>query len=129
MDERALREWRQAAFDEDPEAGRRATVLALSLFEAIGVAAGPGSWSALLAEGLPARVPAPNVAWARALDEASAAGRIGETVLIALLGLAGPNSQPPGAAAIRKAVESLRRIGLEAEARALALETAVSHGL
>ena len=129
VDQRALQEWRRAAFDEDPEAGRRATVLALSLFEAMGVAADPDRWSALLAEGLPARVTAPNVAWARALDEASAAGRVGETVLIALLGLAGPNSEPPGAAAIRKAVESLRRIGLEAEARELALETAVSHGL
>lgn len=129
VDERALQEWRQAAFSEDPEAGRKATVLALSLFEALGVAAGPDRWSALLAEGLPGQVSAPNVAWARALDEASADGRVGETVLIALLGLAGPNSDPPGAAAIRKAVESLRRIGLEAEARALALETAVSHGL
>ena len=129
VDEQALQEWRRAAFAENPEAGRSATVLALSLFEALGVAAGPGRWSALLAEGLPGQVPAPNVAWARALDEASADGRVGETVLIALLGLAGPNSDPPGAAAIRKAVESLRRIGLEAEARALALETAVSHGL
>ena len=129
VDQRALRKWRRVAFDDDPEAGLRATVLALSLFEAMGVAAGPGSWSALLAEGLPVRVQAPNVAWARALDEASAAGRVGETVLIALLGLAGSNSDPPGAAAIRKAVESLWRIGLEAEARALALETAVSHGL
>ena len=65
----------------------------------------------------------------RPSTRASAAGRVGETVLIALLGLAGSNSDPPGAAAIRKAVESLWRIGLEAEARALALETAVSHGL
>lgn len=129
VDERALREWRRAAFVDDPEAGRGATVLALSLFEAMGVAAGPGRWSALLAEGPPTRVPAPDVAWARALDEASSAGRVGETVLIALLGLSGSNADRPGAAAVRRAVESLRRIGLEAEARALALETAVGHGL
>ena len=129
VDEQALREWRRAAFADDPEAGRRAAVLALSLFEAMGVAAGPGRWSALLAEGPPTRVPAPNVAWARALDEASSAGRVGETVLIALLGLSGSNADRPGAAAVRRAVESLRRIGLEAEAKALALETAVGHGL
>ena len=129
VDEQALREWRRAAFADDPEAGRGAAVLALSLFEAMGVAAGPGRWSALLAEGPPTRVPAPNVAWARALDEASSAGRVGETVLIALLGLAGSDSDRPGAAAVRRAIESLRRIGLEAEAKALALETAVNHGL
>ena len=129
VDEKTLTDWRRAAYADDAETGRRATVLALSLLEAMGVEAGPGRWGDLLAEGLPARVPAPNVAWARALDEASASGRVGETVLIALLGLSGSNSDRPGAAAIRMVVESLRRIGLESEARALALETAVAHGL
>lgn len=129
VDEQALRKWRNAAYSDDTEAARSATVLALTLLEAMGVEPGPGRWGRLLAEGLPARVPAPNVAWARALDEASAAGRVGETVLIALLGLAGSNADTPGPAAIRKAVESLQRIGLDSEARALALETAVVHGL
>ena len=129
VDEQALRKWRDAAYADDGEKARRATVLALTLLEALGVEPGPGRWGELLAEGLPARVPAPNVAWVRALDEASDAGRVGETVLIVLLGLAGANAEPPGPAAIRQAVESLRRIGLKAEARALALETAVVHGL
>ncbi len=129
VDERALNEWRQATYADDTERGRRATVLALALLEAMGVEPGPGRWGELLAEGLSPRVPSPNVAWARALDEASADRRVGETILIALLGLAGSNSDPPGPAAVGKAVESLRRIGLESEARALALETAVAHGL
>lgn len=129
VDEQALRKWRDATYADDGETARKATVLALTLLEALGVEPGPGRWGELLAEGLPARVPAPNVAWARALDEASAAGRVGETVLIVLLGLAGSNADPPGPAAIRKAVESLRRVGLASEARALALETAVAHGL
>lgn len=129
VDEQALRKWRDATYAHDGEKARQATVLALTLLEALGVEPGPGRWGALLAEGLPARVPAPNVAWARALDEASAARRVGETVLIVLLGLAGSDADPPGPAAIRKAVESLRRVGLASEARALALETAVVHGL
>lgn len=129
VDEQALRIWRDAAYGNDTEAARRATVLAFTLLEAMGVEPGAGRWGELLAEGPPARVPAPNVAWTRALDEASADGRVGETVLIALLGLAGSNADPPGPAAIRKAVESLRQIGLDSEARALALETAVAHGL
>ena len=129
LDETALAAWRRGAFADDPEAGRRAEVVALSLLEALGMAAGPGRWAELLAEGLAPRAAAPDVAWARALEEASAAGRVGETVLIALLGLAGADAGAPGAAAMRLVVESLRRVGLDTEARALALETAVAHGL
>lgn len=129
VDEAALAAWRGAAFADDTEAGRRAEIIALSLLEALGVTASPGRWAELLAEGPPPRVAAPDIAWARALEESSAAGRAGETVLIALLGLAGSNAAAPGTAAMRMVVKSLRRVGLETEARAFALEAAVAHGL
>ena len=129
VDETALAAWRRSAYGGDAETARGAEVVVLSLLEALGAEPSPGRWADLLAEGPPPRVAAPDIAWARALQEASAAGRVGETVLIALLGLNGANGETPGAAAMRLVVESLRRIGLESEARSLALETAVAYGL
>ena len=129
VDRTALTAWRQSAHGDNVEAGRGAEVVALTLLGALGVAAGPGRWAELLAEGQAARAAAPGIAWAHALEEASTAGRVGETVLIALLGLAESNGGVSGAAAMRMVIESLRQVGLDSEARALALETAVAHGL
>ncbi len=129
VDETALAAWRKSAYADDMEAGRRAEVVALTLLEALGMQASPGRWAELLAESPPPRVAVPDIAWARALEEASAAGRVGETVLIALLGLAGSGADGSDAAATRTVVKSLRRVGLESEARALALEAAVAHRL
>ncbi len=129
VEEAALTAWRRAAYGDDTAAGREATVLALSLLEALGVEAAPGRWAGLLAEGQPPQAAAPDIAWARALEEAAAGERLGETVLIALLGLDGAAAGPPDAATVTVVVRSLRRVGLEAEARALALETAVAHRL
>ena len=129
VDETALAAWRRSAHGGNAETARQAEVVALSLLEALGAEPSPGRWADLLAAGPPARVAAPDIAWGRALQEASAAGRVGETVLIALLGLNGANGETPGAAAMRLVVESLRRVGLDPEARSLALETAVARGL
>ncbi len=129
VDETALAAWRRSASRADAETARGAEVVVLSLIEALGAEASPGRWADLLAEGPAPRVAAPDIAWARALQEASAAGRVGETVLIALLGLNGANGEAPGAAAMRLVIESLRRVGLDSEARSLALETAVAYRL
>ena len=129
VDETALAAWRQSAHGDDAGTARKAEVVALSLLEALGAEPSPGRWAELLAEGTPPRVAAPDIAWGRALQEASAAGRVGETVLIALLGLNGANGATPGAAAMRLVVESLKRVGLDSEARSLALETAVAYRL
>jgi hypothetical protein len=63
-----------------------------------------------------------------ALRNAAAARRIGETVLFSLIALAdrGPGSADPGA--LSEALSALRQIGLEAEARALAIEAAIANG-
>lgn len=129
VDETALAAWRQSAYGDDAETAREAEVVALSLLEALGAEPSPGRWADLLAEGTPPRVAAPDIAWGRALQEASAAGRVGETILIALLGLNGANGATPGAAAMRLVIESLTRVGLDSEARSLALETAVAYRL
>ncbi len=63
-----------------------------------------------------------------ALRNAAAARRIGETVLFALIALGdrGPALSDPGTLA--EALLALRRIGLEGDVRALAIEAAIANG-
>ena len=65
----------------------------------------------------------------RSLEKAASGSRIGETVLLSLLaiGQAGPLQANP--IVLRKVLISLRKIGMEKEARALALEAAIASGL
>jgi hypothetical protein len=62
------------------------------------------------------------------IAQAAAAGRVGETVLLALLALGwdGPAADP---AVLGAAIHGLARVGLDREARRLALEGALAHGL
>jgi hypothetical protein len=68
----------------------------------------------------------PPEALLRQLNRAAAAGRVGETVLLALTLLDSSTSGVPGAMALGSVVGALYSIGLEADARALAVETLLS---
>jgi hypothetical protein len=76
-----------------------------------------------------AALPPPDSALLAALDTAAGAGRIGETVLLALvaLGPEGPGASHPEA--LRRALAALLTLGLEAEVRALAVEAAIANGV
>ncbi len=64
-----------------------------------------------------------------ALEEASRANRKGETVLLASMSAGDPSLAQGDLLAIVTAIESLRRLGLSREARALAMEAAEASGL
>ncbi|MDA1133058.1 MAG: antifreeze protein, partial [Proteobacteria bacterium] len=64
-----------------------------------------------------------------ALRNAADAGRLGETVLLALLALGDAGSEGAGPATLRLVIDALRRVGFAAEARAIALEAALAQGL
>ncbi len=112
---------------DDASAGERAARI-LSILEAFG-ARGSETWAVPAAAGTPAEGTrgVDPVLWF-ALGDAAADGRVGETVLLALVGL-GPEG-PAGANPIvlYRVLDSLRRIGLEREARALAFEAAIASG-
>lgn len=72
-------------------------------------------WSKTLVPGL-----------ARRLATAAAEGRTGETVLLSLVALAPTVRGMPGPLALDAAVSALVRVGLEAEARAVALEAVLA---
>ncbi len=115
---------RIAAGDAD---ARRHAARLLAISEAFG--APPTAWRNLLDVPPPGDDPAPDAALWFGLGEAAAAGRVGETVLLTLLnlGAAGPAAADP--ITLVRVLESLRRVGLEAEARALALEVAIAAGV
>ncbi|SLN32683.1 hypothetical protein [Oceanibacterium hippocampi] len=135
FDVQTYRAWREAggAPGEDGP-GADSAVLLLSLVEAVGLAPAPELWRDVLVEDdAPGDVvdsgvaaPAPHL---RALDDAAASGRIAETVLLALTvaGPAGPETAD--AATIGRAVAALERVGLDDEARRIAVEAALLRGL
>jgi len=83
----------------------------------------------LLDDGLVAWARLPVTPLWRRLDDASRAGRVGETVLLALITLDDGGVGRPAPLAVAAAVTALRRVGLEREARALAVEAALAGGV
>ncbi len=122
--------WLHAVQANDTAEGREKAILLMSLLEAQGGSTEPGLWAGLLAAaGSAPRGTGPDIAWKNALAEAAGAGRLGETVLIALLGLVDSQDGRADAATVGAAIDGLRRVGLAQEAHALALEAAVANGL
>ena len=110
------------------EAGMKAG-FAYSLFEAMGEQISDDRWEALLQGSARADVLAPDPAYMRAFRKAASAGRRGETVLLAILILGGGSLAEGGPALLSEIIIGLRKVGLENEARRLAIEAALAAGL
>ncbi len=106
----------------------RGQTLLRAAFQALGEW-DPLSWGQIAAEGEVANRIAPNAALLYALDEASESRRIGETVLLALIVLGAEGPGESHAYALSAALTALTRVGLETEARALAIEAALASGI
>lgn len=111
-----------------PQLDRRHT-LVLGLLQALGEPVASADWLTPLTDATVDAAPVPDAAILRALDVAAAQGRIGETVALALvaLGNEGPAAVHPEA--LFRAVAALKRVGLEREAKALALEAMAAAGV
>ncbi len=112
----------------DPTAHQRGGLL-LTLLAAIGRDVAPEQWDGLLAGPLiePAAVASP--ALRHALAVAAREGRIGEAVLLALLGLGAGGPQNSGLVTLGETISALRAAGLERDAQAIAVEAALAGGL
>ena len=127
-DEARFERWRAASGARDAAALTRRTGLLLSLFDALGIVDGSGRWAALLEDAPRVGSALPPAAVLFALDDAAGAGRTGEAALFALLAL---GSEVPGAmhpVVLHRVVGALRQVGLAADARALAVEAALTAG-
>lgn len=116
----SLIEWWQTE-KAQPGARLRAERL-LAMLQATGDPVPESLWQTLL--GGPAQMSATNIdaAFRVGLVRASRAGRVGETVLLALVGLGADGPQALGTSSMEVTVEALRAVGLAADARAFALE-------
>jgi hypothetical protein len=102
-------------------AGERATRV-YTLLDATGAAVPEPLWEPLLDGAARSNVAMPSAALLERLAASAAAGRTGETVLLALLALAEGGPSATDATTLGQVVRSLGAVGLEDEARALALE-------
>lgn len=119
-----LTEWSQSDGSRpDTAAGDERS---LAMLQATGEPVPDGLWQGLL-QG-PAQMRATNIglAFRAELMRAAGSGRLGETVLLTLVGLGAEGPQVLGSASMELAVASLRQVGLDADARALAIEAVAS---
>lgn len=137
LDEAGAREWTAAmlaAWHARIAAGVPATAdaraaLLYALFDALGETVPDSAWTAILHEPFLASSILPVPALWQALRRASAAGRVGETVMLVLVALGEDGAARAHPMAAAAAVSALRAVGLKTEARGLALEAALAAGI
>lgn len=124
----SLAAWSSARSGEATDLFPRRQTLLLSTLRAFGER-NPGDWLEVAARSDEEGTPAPRAALLFALEEASEAGRLGETILLALLafGDGGPLQSHP--LTVENVLRALTRVGLEQEARQLAIEVVAANGI
>ena len=122
-----LSEWWVAVKDE--EGSRERAALLFTLIESVGDVVPDPLWTVLIGgfERAPVVMPNPAI-WDR-LEVSAVSGRLGETVLLALLaiGASGPGEVNP--IVLRRVLASLATLGLDKDIRALAIEAVVTANL
>ncbi len=124
-----LTAWWEAQADVPEETRRRRAAVLFGLLAALGEEIPIEAQLPLLEGPLVQATRAPVPALWRQLEAAVAAGRIGETVLLALVVLDPSASESPEPLTLSQVVSALYRVGLVDEARALALESALASEL
>ena len=127
-DER-LAAWFDARRQADPVLAAKQARTLYALLAALGRPISVAVWQTLLDAPFGSDENGLNVAWQSRLDSATAAGRLGETVLLATVGAAESAGGTLGLGDALRVISALRANGLENDARRLALETAVAAGL
>lgn len=122
-DDAALQDAVVAVSKHDPALG----ALLLAVLPELGITIAPGDWAPLI--GAPHGAAMPDFAvWTRQ-QEAVNGKRVGETVLLTLLIARAGDRLSGEPIVLSRAVAGLKAVGLESEARALALEAALAAGI
>ena len=114
---------------DDSEVSRNLAILVYCLLDGLGEDVPDAHWEVAMNGPVRVSTVMPQPAIWRSLEVAASNKRVGETVLLSLLaiGQTGPLQANP--IVLREVLISLRKIGLEKEARNLALEAAIAFGL
>lgn len=118
----------ESAAAQGEEALRRGN-LAFALLDALGEPISPEQWAVLAGRGGGMSTDLPEAPVWFDLPRAAGARRLGETVLLAVLTLNEGDRLTAQPARLYAALAALRAVGLENEARGLALEAAIGAGL
>jgi hypothetical protein len=104
------------------------SALLFILFDALGYGLPDTAWDGLLQGSLTVTAYVPSSALVRSLEGAALNKRLGETVLLGLLALGdvGPAGAAPST--LRSVIRAFNTVGLQAEARSLALESVLGRG-
>ena len=125
----ALREWWEGEKSLAGDKAYERAAIVFTLMDAVGYEVPESLWQELMRAPLTVTAYLPSVQLWRALETASLDFRIGETVLLSLLALGEVGPAGANLTTLHSVVSALRRVGLEADARSLALESALSKGL
>jgi hypothetical protein len=125
----ALNKWWESSKSAGGEGLRARATALFTLLEAFDKPVDAKLWQALLEGPQFESVKLPAPALLHALNAAASQRRVGATVLLTLicLGTDGPAGADP--LLLRAVISSLREVGLEKEARALAVEAAIAAGI
>jgi hypothetical protein len=123
-----LSDWIEGQRELPAAVRQQRLTLMLSLLDGLGYPPDRRHWEFLLDGPLASSTFSPSPAVLLGLEAAAAGGRIGETVLLALLALGDPGPASADPMTMRTVLMALRQAGFEAEARALALEAALAGG-
>jgi hypothetical protein len=119
IDGARIEAWRQATNADEAAAERL-----FALLEGVGAPLGPGAWRALLTGYHQRQQAAPATVLWRGLEQAAAERRVGDTVLFVLQMLNGrPEAAHPEV--LVACLRALGRVGLDRDARAIAVATAL----
>ncbi len=123
FDMAAFDRWWQAAavLGSDVRAQRAARLLALS--EALGARVGDDAWARLITAPAPGPVTLPSPGLMAGLDHAAAAGRVGETVLLALKALGTDAPSKVDIRVLAPVVRALKSVSFDIPARQLVVES------
>jgi hypothetical protein len=119
--------WR-AARELPPDQAERRALVALDLLQAVGEKVPQTEWLSL--SPVPAVTPAQPRPAVKAMLRAAAEGlRLGETVLLSLVALGETGLDKADPDSLNRVIAALRLVGLEKEARELAVEAALANGI
>ena len=124
-----FRQWRAAVEAGKPESIAPRLAMALMLFDAFAEPVIGVDWAALHRAPMSAAAPVPSPLLWFGLREASGEGRVGETVLHALVALGDTDLAKQSPVVVAYVVGALKALGLERDARALAVDAAIAAGL
>lgn len=124
-----LHRWFDSEIERDSEKGLVKALTFFSLLEALDIKVPPKLWLKVLDVGPRSAEPGLNLAWRISLKHASRSKRVGETILLSIIGVGEVGSKEMALKDVTVVIRALKRLGLEKEARAMAIETAIANGL